>query len=163
MNAEAVADRMGDYERIARAKGVADAPAVAGFVAQRLWAKIEAGDDVTPGLERIVLNGAIIDALRRQGKDVPVTPDGVDHLLNLRPEDQVPVSPMPTLADALFAASLRDALHDAVPRRDAVVWAMVNINGLTQAEVAEHFGVSQQRISALEERCRQRLTREVIA
>lgn len=157
MNSLDILSREADYEKIASSRGVRDAQGVAGETMARLWQKERDGVAVTAGIEGLVLNGFIIDALRREKNETPA-PAALDP--EREPYPPLP-RPVPGLDASLFARSLRESLL-AMPRVQAVSWALVNLCGLTHLEAARTLHVTRQRVSTASEEARLRLMKEVI-
>ena len=112
MNSLDILSRERDYEQIAASRGVRDAQGVAGETIARLWQKERDGVAVTVGIEGLVLNGFIIDALRREKNETPA-PAALDP--EREPYPPLP-RPVPGLDASLFARSLRESLL-AMPRK----------------------------------------------
>jgi DNA-directed RNA polymerase specialized sigma24 family protein len=157
LNSLDILSRESDYEKVAASRGVRDAQGVAGETMARLWQKQRDGLTVTDSVEGLVLNGFIIDALRREKNETPA-PAALDP--DREPYPPLP-RPVPGLDASLFARSLRESLL-AMPRVQAVCWALVNLCGLTHAEAALILRVSRQRVTTAAEEARLRLMKDVI-
>jgi RNA polymerase sigma factor (sigma-70 family) len=140
-------DYFDNFAGAARRAGARDAEEVAAVACRKLWEKERRGT-IAPWLRRIVLNGCLIDALRKQAREALV----------LVPAVHRPVE----VEDLAFRESLYSALQ-RMPERMRQAWVLVNLRGLTHREAAEALGVSQPRITRLAEAARLRLVEEVVA
>ena len=148
------------YRNVARRRGVRDADEVVARVQVALWKKISDGKRVDRALEGLVLNGHVIDQLRRESRELPVAVQPGFGFWDERPSAPARPIPPPDLDGVLFAADLRRALL-GMPREWAVPWALVNMLGLPVNEAAGYVGASPRTTYRNIENARLRLCAEV--
>lgn len=151
-------NKLSYYEGVCRKRGLRDPEDAAVTIVVRILDLLRRGQTIDRRLERLIISGFISDRLRDELRTVPLNGEHLEAL----PGPHVPAPAIPDLDSYLFSRSLTEALL-AMPPRMAEAWILVNLNGLTQAEAAEHMGTSQQRVQQQAERARLRLAETVVA
>lgn len=145
------------YIGVARARGCRDPEDVAGRTMARLWEKQRRGDRVDETIAGLVLNGYVVSSLRHESRTTPWA------FVGSSAEERIWLVPgRRGVETGLFVRSLRDSLK-AMPRREALAWAYVNLLGLTVREAAAELGVTKSEVQRRAEAARQRLAKEVYA